>query len=500
MIGEFYLLGELTWHDDHIPEGEIWLKGGGTFKLMVQLANVKRPNSLHNTRVIMLFPGSDSTYNLDVSLETIRCQIADLESMSWRCVFFFWKTMKVFAFGDYEYLTRMYGLTGPNGRHCCLYCEMTKKEIADPPMAVPCQRSLQTLKESLNHFKTCGIPKESNNVIRSPFFDIPINRYYKPFSLIYQVCPPGLHISLGVFLKHFNSLCQACHTLDLEIGQSLAKSPTDQLEAKEAFKQQLKKLSLQSRLKLAEEELHDLMDQHMMVGLLYPEAEPPTLILEMAEEKKREKVTLEKEIGKIPEMTVHSGPTNVGLEEALQQLRVSRQAYHGRSFVGNHVHKCLQPENTDLITAAISKKVQSLCPNDRDLIQKAEEIASKYNTLLKLFGACHRGINTGTFLDDSVIDKLDKDIKEYMLFYRQNFPTESVTPKQHLLQYHVIPWFRDWRASLGMMGEQGGESVHCQLNNISRDLRGYNDDLKLNIQCVKNQWILSSPSNYNKFS
>lgn len=94
----------------------------------------------------------------------------------------------------------------------------------------------------------------------------------------------------------------------------------------------------------------------------------------------------------------------------------------------------------------------------------------------------------------------DKDIKDYMLFYRQNFPTESVTPKQHLLQFHVIPWFRDWGASLGMMGEQGGESVHCQLNNISRDLRGYNNDLKLNVQCVKNQWILSSPSNYNKFS
>nr|XP_054755232.1 uncharacterized protein LOC129261193 [Lytechinus pictus] len=116
LLEEYDRLGELTWHDDHIPEGEIWLKvggdkGGGTFKLMVQLANVKRPNSLHNTRVIMLFPGSDSTYNLDVSLETIRCQIADLESMSWRG-----KTMKVFAFGDYEYLTRMYGLTGPNGK------------------------------------------------------------------------------------------------------------------------------------------------------------------------------------------------------------------------------------------------------------------------------------------------------------------------------------------------------------------------------------------------
>lgn len=28
------------------------------------------------------------------------------------------KTVKVFAFGDYEYLTRMYGLTGPNGKPC----------------------------------------------------------------------------------------------------------------------------------------------------------------------------------------------------------------------------------------------------------------------------------------------------------------------------------------------------------------------------------------------
>lgn len=62
------------------------------------------------------------------------------------------------------------------GRHCCLYCEMPKKDFADPPMTVPRQRSLQTLKESLSHFKTCGIPKESVNVIRDPFFDIPINR------------------------------------------------------------------------------------------------------------------------------------------------------------------------------------------------------------------------------------------------------------------------------------------------------------------------------------
>lgn len=36
------------------------------------------------------------------------------------------------------------------------------------------------------------------------------------------------------------------------------------------------------------------------------------------------------------------GPFVQALEEALQQCGVERQAYHSRSFIGNHVHKCLR--------------------------------------------------------------------------------------------------------------------------------------------------------------
>ena len=152
------------------------------------------------------------------------------------------------------------------------------------------------------------------------------------------------------------------------------------------------------------------------------------------------------------------------------------------------------------------------------------------------------------------------NIKCYMAFFRANFPEETVTPKQHLLEEHTIPWLLllQWRVSLAMLGlqdgesvhcqlnttsrdlggyhndlkltlqsvknqwlimeehtipsllewgvypallgEQGGESVHCQLNTISRDLKGYHDDLKLTLQSVKNQWLMSSPSTYHKFS
>lgn len=53
-----------------------------------------------------------------------------------------------------------------------------------------------------------------------------------------------------------------------------------------------------------------------------------------------------------------------------------------------------------------------------------------------------------------------------MTFYRSNFPEASVLPKMHLLEGHVIPWLRRWGVGLGVMGEQGAESIHAAINGI----------------------------------
>ena len=39
-------------------------------------------------------------------------------------------------------------------------------------------------------------------------------------------------------------------------------------------------------------------------------------------------------------LAVGVGPLTSTLDKTLQSIRVARQAYHGRSFVGNHVDKC----------------------------------------------------------------------------------------------------------------------------------------------------------------
>ena len=45
--------GSLTWRGDVIPEDQVWIKlgedhGGGSFKFVMQVANLDHRNSLHN--------------------------------------------------------------------------------------------------------------------------------------------------------------------------------------------------------------------------------------------------------------------------------------------------------------------------------------------------------------------------------------------------------------------------------------------------------------------
>ena len=55
-----------------------------------------------------------------------------------------------------------------------------------------------------------------------------------------------------------------------------------------------------------------------------------------------------------------------------------------------------------------------------------------------------------------------------MKFYRTTFPTASITPKLHLLEDHMIDFLKCWRVGLGLLGEQGAESIHTVYNSLKR--------------------------------
>ena len=55
-----------------------------------------------------------------------------------------------------------------------------------------------------------------------------------------------------------------------------------------------------------------------------------------------------------------------------------------------------------------------------------------------------------------------------MKYYREQFPTSTVTPKLHMLEEHIVPWLKKWKVGFGLLGEQGAESIHAHFNSLKR--------------------------------
>ncbi len=61
-------------------------KGGGTFKMSQQIANVAHPNSINNTLVFACFEAHDSVTNLHVALDVYTDQVEALMALTWQKV------------------------------------------------------------------------------------------------------------------------------------------------------------------------------------------------------------------------------------------------------------------------------------------------------------------------------------------------------------------------------------------------------------------------------
>ena len=59
------------------------------------------------------------------------------------------------------------------------------------------------------------------------------------------------------------------------------------------------------------------------------------------------------------------------------------------------------------------------------------------------------------------------DIDTFVAYYRDTMKS-SFFPKLHMLEDHTVPFIRQWRVGLGMLGEQGMEGIHARFNNLER--------------------------------
>lgn len=84
-------------------------------------------------------------------------------------------------------------------------------------------------------------------------------------------------------------------------------------------------------------------------------------------------------------------------------------------------------------------------------------------------------------------------IRSYLQYFRSNFINETIPPKMHILEDHVVPFIKKWHVGLGFLGEQGVESVHARLNSIKYNVRGLSDDLAILKSVMVTHWVQTRP-------
>ena len=186
---------------------------------MLQVANVRNPNSKHNTCLLTVVECKDTPDNLRRILSPYKDQTETLKTMQWDG-----KRVWLFLFGDYDFLLKLYGLSGAQSVHPCLYCLASKAQIQSPPVFNQGninERNLAQIERDYDKFRRSGRQKTKiklfNNVVRKPLLDVEID----------HVAPPYLHILLGIMKKHHDLIQKECHCLDEHLAQSLAKTNED---------------------------------------------------------------------------------------------------------------------------------------------------------------------------------------------------------------------------------------------------------------------------------
>ena len=84
--------------------------------------------------------------------------------------------------------------------------------------------------------------------------------------------------------------------------------------------------------------------------------------------------------------------------------------------------------------------------------------------------ACSEKFSVSTGVSDDDLTTLEGRITTFMATARREVVHRRrghVTPKLHLLEDHVVPCMRRFGVGLGLLGEQGGQGIHHEMNLLS---------------------------------
>ena len=95
---------------------------------------------------------------------------------------------------------------------------------------------------------------------------------------------------------------------------------------------------------------------------------------------------------------------------------------------------------------------------------KAMEIRDKHNLINDAYQRVHKLVSNCDAVTDDHINQAELAIRAYLVTFRELIGIKRVSPKQHYLESHIIPFMRKYRHGMALHGEQGLENAHHAMN------------------------------------
>ena len=259
---------------------------------------------------------------------------------------------------------------------------------------------------------------------------------------------PGLHLTLGIYMKMFTMLENYTGELDSIIAVSLVAADGKEVDlqsCKYVFALENEILELEENCVIlpneidweavSENDLHDTM--RLVDQMVKNISEKMELLDNMSEE-----------------IRTNVGPCQSSLDGTLKTMCIERHPHHCTFLFGNQCHKLLKNDNIETSCNSVPALVLQQVghgPIYEESIQKC----NIFKTLFTLYSKCHVAFNTADVLSDDVITTLEVDIVSFMSFLLDNWPEVRITPKLQILEDHVASFLRPWHAGCEFYGEQG---------------------------------------------
>eukprot|EP00117_Sycon_ciliatum_P024254 scpid42675/ scgid20399/ len=479
-LDELQATQQLHWHEGAIPADEVWVKvggdhGGDSFKMSFQIVNVKKANAIRNIVPFLVFAAKDSPANLTTALHPFVEQVKLLQTTSWQG-----KTVRVLLYGDYEFQTVQYGLSESSAVHPWLHCTITKADMQLATGTSVGRHSLASLSEKYSSFSAAD-----GHLVDAKKYDNSIRPVILPIEISNAVIPV-LHLDLGIFQWGFEAMVKDYQALDVSIAA--ASSPTVNTDSNEfcavvAAHQRYRGKEVELRTaQNAATGLKNQLDWLALHGHTLSQAPLQAAagaIQVQCAQQAQATAMLEADIRKLKEEIDKggkkmSGPCESSLEINLQRHHICRQRYHSRAFIGNHVHHALQPAVLHDLTSAPSSVIGEPGRNStQELITAAQVLQERYMALFQQFAACRRRYSPCVRMSPDDVTEFQSNVSTFMATARREVVARrlgSITPKLHLLEAHLPGAVKEFGVGMGLLAEQGGESIHHEgiVNELQR--------------------------------